>query len=421
MKNKSIFTPIIKVLLVSCWLFLFLPASVLAYEIWVSPRGNDAAVGSRTEPLKSLYMAQRKARELRRLNQPGIENGIFIMLKGGEYVLDEPLRFRPEDSGSQLSPTVFKAAEKELPVISGGVQIEGWKPLAESLEHLPSESRRNIWVADLPKVGGHRLLFRQLWVNNKKASRASNLDDGPLARIMSVDKENEIMWIPQPDFPLIATPNLELVILQWWAIANLRVKDIVISGDSVGLHFHQPESRVEFQHPWPAPFMDSENNLNGNSAFFFVNSPALLNAPGEWYADIDKGKIYYWPREGEDLQHASVVAPVLENLVSIEGTLDRPVEHLHFDGLSFQHTTWLRPSLQGHVPLQAGMYLLEAYNLDVKGTPDKPTLCNLAWTGRQPAGIVLQAARYIHIENCEVRHMASSTLQPLGCERVVPL
>ena len=39
-------------------------------EIWVSPGGADLNPGTREAPLASLPMAARKARELRRLNDP---------------------------------------------------------------------------------------------------------------------------------------------------------------------------------------------------------------------------------------------------------------------------------------------------------------------------------------------------------------
>lgn len=382
-----------------------------ASEIWVSPKGNDYNPGTKEAPLATIAMAQRKAREMRRLNDPRIKNGIEIILMSGTYSLDEPLLFRSEDSGTDKSPTLIRSAKGVNPVISGGVKITGWKKSPEKdLSAFPVTSHSQLWEADIPLVGGHQLLFRQMWVNDRKAQRASNLDDDSLSRILSVDKEKEILWIPRPEIDIEKSLNLELTIHQWWAIAQLRVKSFIDKGDSIGVQFYHPESRLEFEHPWPAPFIDEEKKLNGNSAFFFSNSPQLLNRPGEWYADTQRGKIYYWPHDDENPNLLETVVPYLENLFIFEGTLDAPVQHVSLKGLEFRHTTWLRPSLQGHVPLQAGMYLLEAYNLEVKGTSDKNSLCNLAWTGRQPAGLVMKNAGHIEIENCQFRQMAATAI-----------
>ena len=274
-------------------LILLITFSVSAKEIWVSAKGNDASSGSKVQPVATIQMALRQARELRRLNDPSIKEGIQIMLQGGTYQLDEPLLFRPEDSGTPESPTKIMAVPGEEPVISGGIQVKNWKKLSGTVLGLPRAAIGKIWVTDIPEVGGRKLEFRQLWVNGEKAQRASTLTDGKLNRILSVDKANQIMWIPKPSVNVKDIKQLELIIHQWWAIANLRVRNIRVVGDSAAITFWQPESRIEFEHPWPAPYIDAKKEKNGNSAFYFVNAIELLNQPGEWYEDFESGKIYF--------------------------------------------------------------------------------------------------------------------------------
>jgi len=249
-----------------------------------------------------------------------------------------------------------------------------------------------------------------MWVNDKKAVRASTLNDGPLPRILSVDKARQEICIPIPSQTIRNPGTMEFVIHQWWAIAILRVKSLDVTADKARLTFCQPESRIEFEHPWPAPFIDEKRDKNGNSAFYLANAIEFLNRPGEWYEDLDTGKVYYWPRPGEDLDLARVVAPMLETLVQVEGTLDRPVSYVHFKGIAFEHTTWLRPSQAGHVPLQAGMYILDAYKLRRPGTPDKSYLENQAWIGRQPAAVTVRCADHVQFERCRFRHLAATGL-----------
>src|SRR5438874_411503 len=50
------------------------------------------------------------------------------------------------------------------------------------------------------------------------------------------------------------------------------------------------------------------------------NAFELLDTPGEWYLDRSRNTVYYLPRSGENLVTARVVAPVLETLVSGQGT-----------------------------------------------------------------------------------------------------
>ena len=145
-------------------------------------------------------------------------------------------------------------------------------------------------------------------------------------------------------------------------------------------------------------------------AFFLTNAIQFLDEPGEWFFDKINRKIYYWPRSNENLSTATVIAPVLETLVKIKGTAGLPVTNILFKNISFQYSTWLRPSQQGHVPHQLGMYMLDAYKLKVPGTADKKTLENQAWVGRPTASVEISHANNIGFENCRFEHLASTAL-----------
>ncbi|WP_028788629.1 hypothetical protein [Terrimonas ferruginea] len=386
---------------------LIFTISAHSADIYVSPAGADNQDGTISRPLATVNAALRMAREWRRLNDPRIQGGIRIVVKGGNYFLNEPVFIRPEDTGTADSPTTIEAAPGETPVISGGRNITGWKK-AGSVPGLPAAAKGKVWVADVPLDGGRPAEFRQLWINGQKAVRARDRNADSMSRILSWNKADQTCRIPWPAIKgLTNAPSLEMVIHQWWAIAILRVKEIRVQGDSAQLFFHQPESRIQSEHPWPAPWISKET---GNSAFFLANAVQLLDQPGEWFLDIGAAKVYYWPRNGEDLSAASVIAPYHETLLRLEGTIDHPVKYVNIKGLRFQHTGWLRPSRQGHVPHQAGLYMLDAYKLKVPGTPDKKSLENQAWVGRPAAAVDIRFAHNIGIENCLFEHLASTAL-----------
>jgi hypothetical protein len=391
------------------FLFAFIMLIALAgnaVEIYVAVDGSDTNPGTKDKPLATVATALRKARELRRLNDTSVANGIHIILNGGTYQLFETISIRPEDAGTATSPTYIEAAPGEQPVLSGGIKITGWKRLATPVPGLPSVTKGKIWVADIPLAGGKLFEFRQLWINNEKAVRAKDMNGESMNRILSWNKNEETCWIPVPKSlsgKIVA--GLEMFIHQWWAIAILRIKKMEVQGDSAKLWFHQPESKIQSEHPWPAPWISKET---GNSAFYLTNAIEFLDEPGEWYLDIANRKMYYWPRNNENLLTATVIAPFSETLVSIQGTIDHPVSNIFFKGISFQHTGWLRPSHSGHVPHQAGMYMLDAYKLRPAGTPDKPTLDNQAWIGRPAAAVEVSFANKTGFENCRFEHLAST-------------
>ena len=375
-----------------------------AGEIWVSVEGKDTNLGTKTSPLATVHMALRKARELRRLKDVSVKGGIHIIIKNGTYYFDEPLFVRPEDSGTADSPTTIEADVNAKPIFNGGIQIKNWKKTTTTINGL---KKGTVWVADAPQIGGEVINYRQLWVNDNKAVRAKSTAGTKMERILSWDKTTESCWIPFKDKSIKFELGMEMFIVQWWAIANLRIKNIEVVKDSARLSFEQPESRIQSEHPWPAPWI-SKNN--GNSAFFLNNGMSMLNEAGEWYLDRKKAKIYYIPRAGENMASAKVIAPVLENLAAIKGTVDSPVHDVKFKGISFQYSNWLRPSQQGHVPLQAGMYLLDAYKLKIPGTPNQASLENQAWVGRPRAAVEVNFAHNTTFESCRFEHLSSTGL-----------
>ncbi|RXK58015.1 L-rhamnose mutarotase [Lacibacter luteus] len=386
--------------------FLLVASLATAADIYVSPNGSDSNDGSKEKPFATLSKALRKAREMRRLNDATIKDGIHIILRGGNYPVLETIVIRPEDSGTRESSTFIETAENEKPVLSGGLQISNWKKVTAPVNGLQTKHQSKIWMADVPNVNGNHFNFRQLWVNDVKAVRAKSSNGDAMLRILNWNKAEAACVIPTLPFANLDKANgLELFIHQWWEIANLRVKKVQVMGDSTKLFFHQPESKIQNEHPWPAPWISKET---GNSAFYLTNAIQFLDEPGEWYLDATSQKIYYWPRNNENLTTAKVIAPFTETLISVEGTIDNPVKNLVIDGISFQHTGWLRPSLQGHVPHQAGLYMTEAYKLKPAGTKTKPGLDNQAWVGRQAAAVELSYANRTRIKNCSFIHLAAT-------------
>ena len=362
-------------------------------------------------PDSSLTDAIRKAREIRRLGQA---QQVTIYLSAGTYNLYEPLRLRPEDNGLKI------VGEKA--VISGGLEIKKWKKQGKLL------------VAEVPDFNGRPIDFRQLWVNGQKAIRARNVPVGStdgndpfeqMPRIRTYDKKSHILWVPKTAVDKVLKQKsangkadnaqyLEMVLHEMWCTSNLRIKDLSVHGDSVAVTFHDPEAKLQFEHPWPSPMTP---NTGHPSPFYLTNAKELLDEPGEWYHDIREHKLYYMPRQGETIREA--VVPVLETLIEVIGTAEHPVRNITIKGVTFSHTTWMRPSEKGHVPLQAGMYLTEAYKLRPQiDRPNNHKLDNQGWLGRADAAVEMRHTEDVNFDACRFEHLGGSGLDyVIACHR----
>lgn len=355
-------------------------------------------------PDSSLVDAVRKTREMRRLGQA---QEVTIHLSEGTYLLYEPLRLRPEDSGLTI--------EGNSAIISGGMEIKNWKRQGKLL------------VADVPDFNGRPIDFRQLWVNGQKAIRARDVSDfEQMHRIRTYDKKNHVLWIPKTavekfvNGKSVNSKYLEMVLHEMWCTSNLRIKALSVHGDSVAVTFHDPEAKLQFEHPWPSPMTP---NTGHPSPFYLTNAKELLDEPGEWYHDIREHKLYYMPRINEKLEmrneKSQAIVPVMETLIEFIGTAERPVRDITIKGITFSHTTWMRPSEKGHVPLQAGMYLTEAYKLRPQiDRPNNHKLDNQGWLGRADAAIEVRYAENVNFDGCRFEHLGGSGLDyVIGCRR----
>lgn len=382
-----------------------------AVELHVNPRtGSDLAAGTAEAPLATPAMALRQARELRRLKPDSLSGGLSILFAPGSYFMEEPLYLRSDDTGTEEAPLILRAEQAGTAVFSGGMRLTNWKPAAEH-PRLSEAARAKVIVTECLGADGNPQLARQLWVKGQRLQRARFPDAPQMARLKLFDVEGRRMGMEAAGLPVPSDlRGVEMFVLQQWEIAHLRLRSLEREGDLAVMRFLNPESRIEFEHPWPQPIMPPE----GAGVFLLVGAPEFISQPGEWAQEPGTGRILLWPPVGSDVNDLTAVVPVQETLLEIRGTLDRPVSQVRVEGLAFEYAAWLRPSQQGHVPLQAAMYLVDAYKLRPKGTPDWRSLDNQAWLRRPAAAVVLEGVSNVRLDSCSIRHTAISGLDVIG-------
>ena len=385
------------------------------FHIYVSPIGNDTCQGTVLAPVTSYQQALRLAREKRRSGWN--EGAITIDYSDTpeRFLLTEPIRIHPEDSGTPEAPLIITGNSSiEGSELCGGMPITRWNRQGKLL------------VADVPEWNGYPIDFRQFYTPIK-AVRAQDVPIGvdseqdeyeQMSRILSLDKTQRILYVPAtPSIRKIARQGVghaEMVLHTMWCTNNLRIKSISIEGDSAAILFHEPEADVFWEHPWPLPFTGQHA-----SPFYLTNHITLLDEPGEWVHDIGSHKLYFYPRNAEEadwMLHPDSnrmlipYVPALENILIIEGTPERPVHDVMIRQLAFSGTTWMRPSSHGHVPLQAGMYLIEGYKLRPSIVrPDRNhKLDNQAFCGRPAAAVRIHHAQRISFDQCSFSQTAST-------------
>lgn len=298
-----------------------------ATELYVAPNGSDAGNGSFARPFATLARAQTAVRAL----APTTTGDIVVNVRGGTYQLASPLSLTPTDSGRNGHRVVYQAygywtPQQESVDISGGRSVTGW-----SL----SDANKNIWTAD---VGN--LQTRQLYVNRQRAPRASFPATMSLTETATgyVDQSlSSSSWIDPADIEAVWTRTE----------ANHTEPRCGISS-IVG-------PAITMDQPCFSRVLETSvlGTGIGRAPTAFENSLSFLTRPGTFVLDTSQTghhKVHYIPRAGENLNEASVVAPVLETLIDATGTATAPVHDITFQGFDFTDATWLGPNTTAGFP-----------------------------------------------------------------------
>ncbi|MEJ8305046.1 Ig-like domain-containing protein [Saccharibacillus sacchari] len=310
-------------------------ARTVMTQLFVSPQGSDSGAGSQAAPFATIGRAQQEVRSL----NDDMTGDILVNLGAGTYALADTLSFAPEDSGSNGHFVIYRGAGGEDTVLSGGREISGWTE---------TQPGSGIYRANAPAG----LETRQLFVNGVRAVRARS--EGGLDRPNKTDagytsRDTQIASWSDAD-------ELELVFEDVWTNSRVRVQSVTQSNGLATFTLRNPG--------WAN--VKNRGQTSATLPVYYENALELLDQPGEWYHDRDSNVMYYMPRPGEDLSNAEVVAPELEQLVTVTGlSADAPVRNLNFEDLSFMYTTWMHPSTDaGHSDAQNN-------HLRYSGTPDE--------------------------------------------------
>lgn len=292
---------------------------------------------------------------------------IRVYLRGGTYSLTTPWVHAAADSGSGGHDVVWRAFPGETPILSGGVSVGPWRRV---------DANHDIHRAPVPGDSRH------LWVDGARAVRAR----GPEAPAGFVETAT---GYTAPDAGMAAWADItavEVVGHRLWK--SFRCPLAAVAG-----------AEVTVQNPcWTDAQLHQDMNGDFSMALpqWFENARELLDEPGEFYLDRNARTVDHIPRAGVDLQGAPAVLPVLETLVHGAGTIDAPLRHVRFEGLTFAHSTWRAPSsAQGYVELQAGIRLVGG------GT----------WASEKtPAAVRFEAAEHVTIAGCTFVHLGAGAL-----------
>jgi len=287
---------------------------------YVAMDGNDSWTGTSVSPNQAgtdgPYATIGRAVDAARQTK-----GAEIFIRGGIYFLNRTLVLTAADSG-----ITFAAYENEMPIISGGRRITGWKQV--------TVDGKKLWAAKIDDVKYGKWFFRELWVNRQRRTRARHPNKGYL-KVEGVVEKTEQWHQGQSSFQFSegdmkqwsTFKNADVVAMCRWVDSHLPIENI-------------DESQRLVTFPCKSVFQ-----LATGDPYYVEHAFELLDVPGEWYLDKDTGTLYYMPVSEENMEEAEVIAPVLSQILRLEGKPEsgQVIDNVTFRGITFAHTEWWLP------------------------------------------------------------------------------
>lgn len=358
-------------------------------EIYVSA-GAQPGTGNGSED--APYASMDEARQAVQGLNDNMTGDIVVYFEDGEYLLDSTVAFNQEDSASNGYKIIYKAIDPGKAVITSGLQVTGWEDANDA-------DRPGLLAADADIEN-----TRQFYVDGEMAVRAKGKIKGEMVR--SGEKTTYTTYNGNHDaYTGFRCANTD--ILNWRNPENIEfIWDISwahrISPVTSITKLDDNNSFIEME--WDS-FKTGQiaGGVQINRGPDYVeNAYELLDEPGEWYFDSQEKKIYYMPKAGQDMSQTQAIIPSVENLITLEGTLDESVSDISFEGFGFSYNTWLYPSEKGWPEQQANFAHdpREDFNMH-------------AYSLAPGAAIVTKMAKGITFDRCTFQNLGSAGINML--------
>jgi hypothetical protein len=290
MERQSLFLPTVTdwiqdslISLLSAGLLLMLPVAGARGELYVSPDGNDANPGTRTQPLRTLQGARDRVRNMDK-NGP---QDVLVLFKAGDYFIDNTVRFGREDSGSSGSRVIYKNwGEKGSAHFIGGRALTAWKGEGEGI--YSTQLGRNVYA---------------LYENDQPAVMAREPDEGYHEFESVIDFSH--LKFREADYGRFDYQGAAVRLWAHWIPGKIAIQNIDFDNRVITLD--QPYAGNLKGTVW-----NDDWAARTRTRFYIYNAKSFLDQPGEFYMDHTSQKLYYRPRRAP-IDKQAIVGAKLPN------------------------------------------------------------------------------------------------------------
>ena len=302
-----------------------------AEDLFVAVDGDDGNPGTLEAPLATLVEAKE------RLKRIAGSDPVTVWLRGGTYYLSQMLVFNQSDRNN----VTFASYPGETARISGAREI--------AFRNTQTLYGNTVWVYPIPKSA----LFRALYDSNGFLEAARFPAEGYLT-VQSVSDEDIVFKETETKTHYRAfysdTQELRDNLLHFTNPGDILIRMPHLWKDEMAtLTWFDPFSgKIVLSRP-------TSLTITPGDRYYFEQVREALTVPGQWYLDRVGGVLYYLPYPEQQIEHTTLYAGSLRQLMIIDS-----MSHLSFENITFTHTDWDIPNANQGVDFAQAAYDVEA-------------------------------------------------------------
>ncbi|MEN6454322.1 MAG: right-handed parallel beta-helix repeat-containing protein [Prolixibacteraceae bacterium] len=292
-------------------------------EFYVSPEGNDQNPGTEAEPFQTLERAKQAVKE--QLGKKPSRQ-LMVNIKGGTYLLNNPVFFTAEDSGTVSSPVIYRAVEGEEPVFTGSRELKSWKLInaPDKSGLLSPDASGKIYVTDIKAAGivdfgdptgiGRR---PDLFCDGQLQQLARWPDEG----FAHAGRSRGATVLPPTYTKERGTREGVFEYLSSRQNRWAKEKDARLGGYWYWDWSDEFQSVEKIDTLARAIFLREPYHGYGykdSLRYFGINLMSELDRSGEWYLDRSDGLLYWYPPKETDPEKAAVTLSVFSTPYMVE-------------------------------------------------------------------------------------------------------
>ncbi len=239
--------------------------------------------------------------------------------------------------------------------------------------------------------------FRDLYVDGKRVTRARTPNQSretlcaqSSGGCHSADgKEQAIQVAPEDLKQWDRLQDVEIGVIKNWSSFHKKIDKV------------DPATGTMWLKPPHVNYRGSNRPKRG-TYYWFENALEFLDAPGEWYLNRKSGVLHYKPIDGEILMN-QILLPLSFTVLQLRGEPGKPVQFIHFENLTIEHSNYLLPE-QGHHGRQAGFQYWDTSDTTKKYYDGQ-------WNGLPSMIEIGNAADCMRFSHCVIRHAGAGGIE----------